>query len=68
MLIKTTFIFGLEDDLAIIGGADGPTNILVSGFHTGVISGYGYIVLGAVVLILGALTVLFGIKLIKRMK
>lgn len=66
MLIKTTFIFGLEDDLAIIGGADGPTHIFVSGSQTGVIA--GYIVLGAVVLILGALTVLFGIKLIRRLK
>ena len=66
MLIRTTFIFGLEGDLAIIGGADGPTHIFVQGSQTGVIA--GYLVLGAVVLALGALTVLFGIKLIKRLK
>lgn len=66
MLIRTTFIFGLEDDISIIGGADGPTQIFVQGSQTGVIA--GYVLLGAGVLLLGALTFFFGIKLIKRLK
>ena len=66
MLLRTTFLFGLEEDLAIIGGADGPTHIFVSGSQTGVIA--GYLVLGAVVLVLGALAVFFGIKLVRRLK
>lgn len=66
MLIRTTFIWGLDEDLAIIGGADGPTHIFVQGSETGVIA--TYILFGLGVLVLGALTVFFGIKLVKRLK
>ena len=66
MLIRTTFIFGLDEDLAIIGGADGPTHIFVQGSETGVIA--TYILFGAGVILLGALAVFFAVKLIRRLK
>ena len=66
MLVRTTFIWGLDEDLAIIGGADGPTHIFVQSSETGVIA--TYILFGLGVLVLGALTVFFGIKLVKRLK
>lgn len=66
MLLRSTFILGLDESMAIIGGADGPTMIFVQGSMNGVI--WTYILFGALVLALGALAVFFWVKLFRRMR
>lgn len=66
MLLRSTFILGLDESMAIIGGSDGPTMIFVQGSMNGVI--WTYILFGALVLALGALAVFFWVKLFRRMR
>ena len=66
MLLRSTFILGLDESMAIIGGADGPTMIFVQGSMPGVI--WTYILFGALVLGLGVLAAVFWVKLFRRMR
>lgn len=65
-LLRSTFIWGRDESLAIIGGADGPTQIFVQGSSSGVV--WGFVLFGALILVLGALATVLWVKLFRRMR